>query len=118
MVATGDAGAVDVSAPSFASSVAARRSSSAARRARTGQGGRRASGRRAEEPGEQTLPVPVAVTVTGPFLPGADDDAELLGPGQSRLDGALEAVDEALADDRPVRDHDDIAGSDDTEVTS
>jgi transposase InsO family protein len=78
----------------------------------------RASGRRAEEPGEQTLPVPVAVTVTGPFLPGADDDAELLAPGQSRLDGALEAVDEGLADDRPVGDHDLITGSDDTEVTS
>ncbi len=58
------------------------------------------------------------MTVTGPFLPGADDDAELLAPGQSRLDGALEAADEALADDRTVRDHDDFAGSDDTEVTS
>lgn len=74
----------------------------------------RAPGRRAEGPGVEELPEPVAPTVVLRSLPGHDgDEGEPLPPGASPLDGALEKLHEAL--DGSDEDDD---GGDAAEVTS
>ncbi|MCO5164768.1 MAG: DDE-type integrase/transposase/recombinase [Planctomycetes bacterium] len=87
-----------------------------------------ATGRRAETGDAQALPLPVSTGVTLPTLPGTDDgdDGASTPPGASPLDGALDALEAAFADDdvAPVEELDDLpddvtsAGDLDDEVTS
>jgi transposase InsO family protein len=66
----------------------------------------RASGRRAETSGATELPLPVAPTVELTSLPGLDESEEL-SPGESPLDGRLDALDAELMDDEQPFDADD-----------